>query len=271
MGRRLEAAALALAFLCVVLLTIMGTMARDWLGTASSEHGAGIDGMIRYLLVATAIIFIAGHVVLALFVWRYGRKDTADAPTISRKLERRWSIVPVIIMTGISEIGVLTIGLPVWGKIYEEPPADAVRVEVTGRQFEWVVRYPGKDGVFGRTDLNLVDGVDNPAGLDETDPAAIDDLVFINQIRLPVDRTILVQLRSRDVIHSFAVPDFRVKQDLIPGMELSTKFKPVKTGKFELMCAELCGLGHYQMRGVISVLNGDDYSKWLAAERGWFE
>ena len=208
--------------------------------------------MIRYLLIATGIIFVAGHLVLALFVWKYGRRSTSDAPTISRKLERRWSIVPVIIMTGISEIGVLTIGLPVWSKIYEEPPADVVRVEVTGRQFEWLVRYPGKDGVFGRTDLKLVHKIDNPVGLDETDPAALDDIVepTSKKIRIPVDRTVLIQLRSRDVIHSFAVPDFRVKQDLIPGMELSTKFKAVKTGTFELMCAELCGLGALPDEGV---------------------
>jgi cytochrome c oxidase subunit 2 len=130
-------------------------------------------------------------------------------------------------------------------------------VEVTGQQFRWVVRYPGPDGAFGRTDVNLIDlDSENYIGVDRSDPAGSDDVIRVNTLQLVRDRPVRVLLRSSDVIHSFFLPEFRVKQDAMPGMVIENWFVPTRDGEFEIACAEHCGLGHYRMRGFVSV--GDE-------------
>jgi cytochrome c oxidase subunit 2 len=127
------------------------------------------------------------------------------------------------------------------------------------------VHYPGPDGKFGRRDIKLV-AAENPIGLDRTDPDAKDDVTMINQLNLPVDKPILVHLSSKDVIHSFGLIEMRVKQDAIPGMDIPVWFIPNKIGEFEIACSQLCGLGHYRMRGFVSVKSQGDYDAWLASE-----
>ena len=151
-------------------------------------------------------------------------------------------------------------------------------VQVTGEQFAWNVHYPGPDGKFGRTDIKLLDAQENPLGLDRSDPAAKDDVTTLNQLYLPVNKPIIVRLRSKDVIHSFGVPEFRVKQDAIPGLTIPIWFVPdvttaemrTRTGKpefqYEIACAQLCGLGHYRMRGFVTVQTAEEFQKWLDEE-----
>ena len=127
------------------------------------------------------------------------------------------------------------------------------------------MHYPGPDGKFGRRDIKLV-AAENPIGLDRTDPDAKDDVTMINQLNLPVDKPILVHLSSKDVIHSFGLIEMRVKQDAIPGMDIPVWFIPNKIGEFEIACSQLCGLGHYRMRGFVSVKSQGDYDAWLASE-----
>jgi heme/copper-type cytochrome/quinol oxidase subunit 2 len=145
------------------------------------------------------------------------------------------------------------------------------------------VHYPGPDGVFGRTDINLVDdGIGNNIGLDRSDPAARDDVFLINNLNLPVDRDILIHLTSRDVIHSFALPQMRVKQDAIPGMMIPVHFRPVMTTPpdartpgcqppaktcWEIACAQLCGLGHYRMQGFYQILSQSEFDDWMAQQQ----
>ena len=136
---------------------------------------------------------------------------------------------------------------------------------VVSEQFAWNEHYPGSDGKFGRRDIKLV-AAENPLGLDKTDPDAKDDITTINQLNLPVDRPILVHLSSKDVIHSFGLIEMRVKQDAIPGMDIPVWFIPNKVGEFEIACSQLCGLGHYRMRGFVSVKSQADYDAWLATE-----
>jgi cytochrome c oxidase subunit 2 len=134
-------------------------------------------------------------------------------------------------------------------------------VNVIAQQFAWNIHYPGPDGVFGRRDINLVDD-DNVWGLDRSDPHGKDDITTINQLNLPVNKQVLVELTSQDVIHSFFLPQMRVKQDAIPGMEIPVYFTAVKTGNWEIACAQLCGLGHYRMRGFLNVQTEADYQTW---------
>ncbi len=157
--------------------------------------------------------------------------------------------------------------IPAWATRVRDFPADseAVVVRVTGEQFAWNVHYPGNDGRFGRRDIKLV-GADNPIGLDRTDPDAKDDITTTNQLNFPVDRPILVHLSSKDVIHSFGLVEMRVKQDAIPGMDIPVWFIPNRIGDYELACSQLCGLGHYRMRGFVSVKTDADFKTWLAEE-----
>ena len=159
-------------------------------------------------------------------------------------------------MALVSESGVIILGMPAWEQLYGDPPKDALEVELVGKQFGWIVRYPGEDGVFGATDPYLVDDMDNPLGLDDEDPAAEDDIVLDGLMHLPVDRPVVVLLRTHDVLHSFTVAEMRIKQDLVPGLTTKVQFEPTRTGKFEIACAELCGLGHYRMRGELFVESG---------------
>jgi cytochrome c oxidase subunit 2 len=155
--------------------------------------------------------------------------------------------------------------IPAWARRVTNFPAgnDAVIVRVTAHQFAWEVQYPGADGKFGRTDQKLV-SADNLIGLDRKDPDAKDDIVTSNQLNLPVDRPVLVHLSSQDVIHSFGLYEMRVKQDVIPGLDIPAWFIPTRTGEYEITCSQLCGLGHYRMRGFVNVQSTADYDKWMA-------
>ena len=156
--------------------------------------------------------------------------------------------------------------IPAWAKrVSNFPPDDkAVVVRVGGEQFAWNIHYPGPDGKFGRTDVSLM-AADNPLGLDKSDPAAKDDITTINQLTLPVDKPVLVHLSSKDVIHSFGLYEMRVKQDVVPGLDMPVWFIPNRIGDYEITCSQLCGLGHYRMRGFVNIRSQADFDKFLAS------
>ena len=258
-----EAAVVAALFAAVGLGGIWYG-ARRWMPDLASRHGAGIDAMLLYLLVSVGGLFLAGHLALAWLVWRGSRRDQIGQRLASRRSEIVLSGLLGLGMAIIAEGGVLAIGIPVWVEYFDAvPPADAVVIEVTAQQFMWNVRYPGPDGRFGRTDPSLVDEATNALGVDRTDPAGRDDIVTINEIAVPVGRTVRVILRSKDVIHSFFLPNLRVKQDAVPGMSPEVIFVPTRAGNYELACAELCGLAHYRMRGFFNVVSEREFSDWL--------
>lgn len=251
-------------FLGIMLMTVVG-FSIDWAPPVASKHGQGVDAVIDYLLLSTGSILVIGSLVLVGFLWYYGRGGHSASPHISARTERWWTLVPVLGMALIAEAGVLLKGLPVWEQVYGQIPEDALVIDVTAKQFEWLARYPGPDGEFGRVRPALVDGQTNPAGLDRSD-AGTDDIVLRNVMHVPVGRAIHVRLRSLDVLHSFSIPAFRVKQDIVPGTVGRTLFTPTLVGSYEIACAELCGLGHYQMDGRIVVHSPEEYEAWLAEE-----
>lgn len=265
----LELALVGLLFVALMILSV-AILGKPWRPPVASVHGHGVDLVITYLLVATGVLFVAGHLLLAAFVWRY----RGDGPSIHRPIAPRFewitALVPVLLMTVISEVGVLAIGRPVWGQVYGPPPADAFRAELVGKQFAWTARYPGKDGKLGRTDPKLIDD-ENQLGLDKDDPAAKDDIVEIGVLRLPQGRPIYLSLRSQDVQHSFSVAAFRVKQDLVPGLVQHARFVPEVAGSYEIACSQLCGLGHYRMRGLVNVMAPHEFDEWLSEQSSWME
>ena len=248
----------------VALLSLVGFLV-GWRLDVASEEGKGIDATITYLLIVTGLIMLAGHAVLCWFLWKSGKRDMPAYKRPSARTEWKWAIIPVFLMIALSEGGVLLVSGPVWDALYVEQPKDPVVVEVVGKQFEWFMHYPGKDGKFGRSAIELVEG-DNPVGIDEDDDNSLDDIYKRSMLVVPVGRPVVLRLWTRDVIHSFFVPQFRVKQDLIPGFKSRLKFTPTRTGVFELVCTELCGLGHYTMRGEVHVVEPEEYEAWLEAQ-----
>jgi cytochrome c oxidase subunit 2 len=250
----------ALATLALVVLATF-FFGRSWLPPLMSDR-TGIDSAIWISLVVTGAVFIVTNLMLAYFSWRFQDREGAAAAYWhdNPRLEWTWTIVTAAIMA------VFTFNaLGLWARVTSAAPPDAFVVEVTGQQFAWNVRYPGKDGVFGRTDPKLVNPeTSNFIGLDKSDPSAADDVMLLNQMYLPRDRPVNVHVRSMDVIHSFFLPNFRVKLDAVPGMTGETWFVPKQAGDFEIACAEHCGLGHYRMRGQLHVVAQADFEAALA-------
>lgn len=249
----------------VMWLIPLGTVAvgmRGWLPPLASEHGAGIDLMLRYLLVTAGALLVAGHLALGYMLWRFGGQPRVSFRMATPRQERVWSLIPIVLMALIAEGGVFVIGLPVWAKFYGASPSDAISIEIVAEQFAWNIRYSGRDGVFGRTSPNLI-SMNNPVGLDANDPASHDDIPSIGLMYLPVNRPARLRLRSKDTLHSFYLPFQRVKQDVVPGMSIDVWFVPTETGDYEIACAELCGFGHYQMRGLLRVVSDQEYERQL--------
>jgi cytochrome c oxidase subunit II len=252
----------------------------DWLGlpALASAHGGQIDGMLGWVHVFMLILFVGwgGFFAYALVRFRRSRHPVANYTGVKSHASS-YSEIGVAVVEGILLFG---FAIPIWAaRVDRIPPEnEALVVHVTAEQFAWNVHYAGRDGVFGRTDIELLDLQTNPLGLDRSDPAAKDDITTLNQLYLPANRPIIVKLRSKDVIHSFGVPEFRVKQDAIPGLTIPIWFVPnvttaemrSRTGnpefQYEIACAQLCGLGHYRMRGFVTVLAEQEFDEWMEAE-----
>lgn len=267
----IEGILLAVFFIAVTGAVIAAFALKEWRPPVASDHGRGVDSMITYILIVTGAVFLIGHVVLVFFLLRYREAGGATYKPVSDRGELWSALVPVLVMTLAGEGGVLLIGLPVWSQVYGPPPKDALEVEVVGRQFAWMFRYPGADGKFGRVKPELVGKpARNTLGLDRKDAAARNDIV-VETLVIPAGRPIVVRLRSHDVLHSFSIPEFRVKQDIIPGLTGRTQFIADRPGTYEIACAELCGMGHYTMRAIVKVLPEEEFKKWLAQQSGVFE
>ena len=231
----------------------------------ASTHAPDIDHMISIIHWLMLVLFVGwgAFFTYVLFRFRKGAHPKASYAGTEGKFSKGVELAVVA-----AEIVLLLFyAIPAWAARVGEFPAEdeALVVRVVGEQFAWNSHYPGPDGVFGPSDVNLVTA-DNPLGLDRSAPNAADDIVSINQLSLPVDRTVLVHLSSKDVIHSFAIFEMRVKQDAIPGMTIPVWFIPNRIGEYEVACSQLCGLGHYRMRGFVSVKTEADFQTWLDEE-----
>lgn len=230
----------------------------------ASAHGHEIDVMMSLVHWLMIILFViwAPYFLYTLYRFRASKNPEASY----EGSESEWSTyveVGVVVAEAILLVG---FSFPVWANLTEEeyqPPADeAVEVQVVAEQFNWNIHYPGPDGVFGSRSPDLVDTQTNPLGLDSDDPASEDDIVTRNELHLPVDRPAIVHLMSQDTIHGFFLPQMRIKQDAIPGMEIPVWFEPTQTGEFEIACAQLCGIGHYRMNGYLTIHSQSEFETW---------
>ena len=270
-----------------------------WLPVLASEHGGKIDQIIIIVHVLMFVLFIGWAVFLAytFFRFRQARNPKANYHGVTNH-RSTYIEVAVIVCEALLLVG---LSIPFWATKIDALPApdtNPLEVRVVAQQFAWNIHYPGPDGIFGRSSVTLVDETTNPIGLDREDPNAKDDITTINQLYLPVNRPVILHLSSKDVIHCLGLPEFRVKQDIIPGMSIPTSFVPTMTTEefrdvlrekaeakysgdgdeaeleerlemiltrdFEIACAQLCGLGHYRMRGYVMVLTEEEFDAEMA-------
>lgn len=253
-----------MAIAVVVILLVIGTLLfhflSPWYFTPIASNWGMIDTTVDITFIVTGAVFIAVNLFLAYAVLRYRHRkgQKAHYEPENKKLEGWLTVV-----TALGVAAMLAPGLFVWGK-FVTVPDHHMAVEAVGQQWHWSYRFPGADGAFGRVDTRLV-SVDNPFGMVSDDPNGQDDvLVASPTVHLPLNQAVKVQLRSKDVLHDFAVPEFRVKMDMVPGMETYLWFEPTRTGNFEILCEELCGVAHFAMRGNVVVEEQADFEKWLA-------
>lgn len=252
---------------------------QNWMPVSASQHGPALDEMnaLVHWLMFGLFVGWSVYFLYVLFRFRAGANPrasyTGTTSHVSKYIEVGVAVVEVVLLVFFA--------IPAWA-IWVDPPVDpdnSFTVRVVAQQFAWNIHYAGPDGVFGATELALITPT-NSIGLDRSDPYAVDDVVKINQMQLPVDRDITVLLSSMDVIHSFSLPLMRVKQDVIPGLLIPVHFKPIMVTPpesrfpacnadrtcWEIACAQLCGLSHYRMRGFYSVMEADEFDAWMAAE-----
>jgi cytochrome c oxidase subunit II len=258
-------ALLVLIWLITFLSTYFFVAKTWWLPVGAAAAAPWIDHQFTLTFILMGIVFVAAQAGLGLFVWQYRDRGAASKVDYSHgntKLEVLWTGLTAVLFVGLN-----LMGSHVWASERFEPAKPgAVQLEATGLQFAWYFRYPGPDGKYGRTKPELIDasaGGDAAVGLDTTDPAAKDDIVS-GTMYLPVNREVDLTLRAQDVIHSLFIPNMRFKQDAVPGLLIHMHFTPVQTGDYEIACAELCGLGHYKMHGMLKVVSQEDFDKWIA-------
>jgi cytochrome c oxidase subunit 2 len=249
----------AIVLILVAVGSVVFHFMSPWWWTEIASNWGSIDTTIIITFWITGAVFVAVLLFTAYCVWkfRYRAENRAEYEPENKKLE--WWLT---VATAVGVAAMLAPGLIVWND-YVTVPDDAVEVEVMGQQWQWGYRYPGKDGILGTTDVRNV-SADNPFGINPDDPTGRDDILIEgDDLHLALDQPVKVVLRSLDVLHDFYVPQFRAKMDMVPGMVTYFWLTPIRTGTFEVLCAELCGVAHYAMRGAVVVDEGDDYQAWL--------
>jgi len=247
-----------------------------------SSNGAAIDETIALMHWLMLILFIGWGTffIVSLVKFRKSKSPQADyigvKSHISTVFEVAVALIEIVLLIGFS--------FPIWASRVNDVPTSnegIIHVRVVAQQYAWNIHYPGPDGIFGSTQSELVDEVSNPVGLDRSSFGASDDFITINQLHIPVNKKVRIDLSTKDVIHSFKLPELRVGQDAIPGMSIPMHFEATMTsdqflkkmvgtpreGKgLEISCAQLCGLGHYRMRGYLTVDTEEEYNDWLSLQ-----
>jgi cytochrome c oxidase subunit 2 len=216
-----------------------------WFPKSISTFGSEIDSVFLLIFYITGIGFVLSEAVILYFVLRYRRKEGRRASFIEGEKfsELAWILVPTAIVL-VLDFGIDFAGAKAWSEVKGEAPPSDIEVRCTGKQFNWNFTYPGPDGNFGTAD----------------------DLALENDLHVPVGKVVRFTFGAEDVIHSFFVPVLRLKQDCLPGRQISGWFQATETGQYEIACAELCGYGHYTMRGLLYVHSSEEYDEWMKAQ-----
>jgi cytochrome c oxidase subunit 2 len=242
----------------------------------ASAHGPALDSLNAMVHWMMFVIFIGWGLLFLYMLFRFRQKRNPKADY--HGLKSKASNYAEITVAAVEAILLIGFSIPLWSDRVDDFPdeKEATVVRVVAEQFAWNIHYPGPDGIFGRTAVDLVDAETNPLGLDSEDPYAKDDITTINQLHLPVNKPAIIHLSSKDVIHSFSLNVFRTKQDAVPGINVPVWFVPTVTTaemakrhgdeayQYEISCSQLCGLGHYRMRGFLTIHTQEEFDTWLA-------
>lgn len=259
--------AFVIAIIVLVIVSVVLHLFSPWWLTPLASNWGAIDTTINITFWVTGFVFVTVNLFLAYVVYkfRYDKNRRAKYEPENHKLEK-W-------LTGFTTVGVIAMlapGLYVWAD-FVTVPDEAHVVEVVGQQWQWSYRYPGPDEVLGTVDALHVNP-DNPFGMNPDDPAGKDDILVESQImHLPIDRPVKLLLRSKDVLHDYAVAQFRVKMDMVPGEVTYLWLTPTVIGSYDILCEELCGVGHHVMRGKVVVDSEQDYAQWLSQQKSYAE
>ena len=254
--------AMAVALILIVAASVLFHFFSPWWATPLASNWRQMDDTLTITLIITGIFFVVINLFIVYILLRFRHREGRQAAykPENHKLER-W----LVIATSVAIMGLLAPGLFVYAA-YVTVPANARDVEVIGQQWQWRFRYPGPSGKLGRSSVALISPA-NPFGLDPTDPAGQDNiLINNNELHLQVDQPVRMLLRSLDVLHDFYAPPFRARMNMVPGMITSFWFTPNKIGRYEVLCAQLCGVGHAGMRGYVVVEDAASYQKWLKTQ-----
>src|SRR6516162_3519576 len=254
--------ALAVALILLVVGTVLFHFLSPWWFTPIASNWKMMDDTVNITFVVTGIVFVAVNLFMAVAIFRYRHRQGQRAAYAPENKKLEWWLT---VVTSLGVVAMLAPGLFVWAK-FVTVPKEASVVEAVGQQWTWSYRFPGADGVMGTTDAKLITP-DNPFGIDPKDPRGADDILISSpELHLPVNKPVKLLLRSKDVNHQWAVPQFRVKMDMVPGMVTYFWFTPTRTGQFDVLCEQLCGLAHFAMRGRVVVEEESAFKAWLSSQ-----
>ena len=260
---------LAVTLVVVAILSAIPIVRHTWAPPEDiSTHGHLIDDQLADTMVEAGVAFVAAQIILGIFIW------TASSARPDAKIRNfpggaKGLVAAAVLLVGTEVLALGVFGQKAWASVYFTPPgANALPVQVQAGQFAFYFRYPGPDGKFGPLHPELVnEGNQNYFGLDQTHDQDSKDDIVAAEMAIPVNREVHLLMHGKDVGHSFYVRELRVQQDFVPGLDLSLHFTATKVGRYEIVCTQLCGLGHYNMKAYLSVLSPEDYDAWLKKEQ----
>ena len=258
----------ALTIIVIAIASALPVVMHTWVAPADvSTHGHLIDEQMSETMIEAGVSFLAAQIILAIFIWKFSNRGP-DAKIKTFPGGAKGLVIAALVLVGAEVLALGVFGVKAWADVYlTAPSANAMPVQVQAGQFAFYFRYPGPDGKFGPLHPELInEATQNLFGLDpEHDPDSRDDIVTA-EMAIPVNKEIHLLMHAKDVGHSFFVRELRVQQDFVPGLDVSLHFTATKVGKCEIVCTQLCGLGHYNMKAYLDVLSQADFDDWLKKE-----
>jgi cytochrome c oxidase subunit II len=258
----------AVTIIIIAILSAIPILRHTWVAPEDiSTHGALIDEQMSETMAEAGIAFLAAQFVLAIFIWMFSNR-AADAKTKSFPGGAKALVIGALLLVGAEVLALGVFGVKAWANVYlTAPPVDAMPIQVQAGQFAFYFRYPGPDGKLGPNHPELInEGAQNFFGLDPANDLDSRDDIVTAEMAIPVNKEIHLLMHAKDVGHSFFVRELRVQQDFVPGLDVSLHFTATKVGKYEIVCTQLCGLGHYNMKAYLEVMSQQDYDDWLKKE-----
>src|SRR6266705_4747377 len=262
----------AVIVVVIALASAIPIITHKWFGTAIqlappediSTHGHAIDEQLSETMIEAGLSFLAAQFVLAFVVWKFSSRS-ANAEIKTFPGGAKWLVIAALALVGTEMLALGVLGQKAWATVYFTPAKpDALQVQAQAGQFAFYFRYPGADGKLGDLHPDKIDeGSSNFFGLDPVNDVDARDDIVTGELAIPVNREVRLLMHAKDVGHSFYVRELRIQQDFVPGLDLSVHFTATKVGRYEIVCTQLCGLGHYNMKAYLNVLSQDDFDSWL--------